>query len=211
MSRFLLSRFVVLTIAVLVPGAVWGMEARVAEVRTIGPTVRASVDLRDMLPVKLRSVLEAGGSLHVRVQAELWEDRPVWDRLVRPAIVSVFRIVRDPGTSNIAVLDALGQVTSYPVFPDPLSLRVDVVPVDLIAETSRYYLRLIATIGTIAQKDIDDTGAAVFGQDDSAVSLGTVGKLIFNTVLQVTDYLQSVSAEARSRRFDGRELKAGIR
>ena len=65
-----------------------------------------------MFPEKFRQILQSGGSLHMRVQAELWEDRPVWDRLVRPAIVTVFRIVRDPATAQIAISDAFGPVLS---------------------------------------------------------------------------------------------------
>ena len=46
-----------------------------------------------------------------------------------------------------------------------------------------------------------DTGAAVFGQDDGSVSIATVGRVIFSTVLQASDYLQSVSDETRSSQF----------
>jgi hypothetical protein len=65
----------------------------------------------------------------------------------------------------------------------------------------------VASIGTIAERDIEDTGAAVFGRDDGSISLGTVGRIVFSAVLQATDYLQSVSTEARSDRFHGRDLR----
>jgi hypothetical protein len=140
---------------------------------------------------------------------ELWEDRPVWDRLVRPAIVTVFRIVRDPATAHLAVSDAVGRVLSIAGYSDAVPLRVDAAPSDAVTDGSRYYLRLIATIGTIPERDIQQTGEAVFGRDEGTLSLGKVGKFIFHTVLQVTDYLQSVSSEARSRIFQGREIKPG--
>ena len=38
-----------------------------------------------------------------------------------------------------------------------------------------------------------------------------MGKMLFHAVLQVNDYLQSVSAEARTRNITGREVKAGIK
>jgi hypothetical protein len=187
------------------------LDARITEVRTVGPTVRASLDLHNLLSDKFRGILESGGALHVRVQTEMWEDRPLWDRLVRPALVTVFRIMRDPATAHIAISDAFGQVLSYPSFPQPLPLRVDVVPADAVTNAGRYYIRMIATVGTIAERDIDDAGEAVFGQDESSVSVGAVGKMVLRAVLQAADYLQSVSAEARTRRFEGRELRPGFR
>ena len=38
-----------------------------------------------------------------------------------------------------------------------------------------------------------------------------MGRLLFHAVLQVNDYLQSVSADARTRDITGRELKAGVK
>ena len=187
------------------------LDARISEVRTVGPTVRASLDLHNLFSDKFRGILESGGALHVRVQTEMWEDRPLWDRLVRPAIVTVFRIIRDPATAHIAIQDAFGQVQSYPSFPHPLPLRVDVVAAEAVGETGRYYIRMITTVGTIAERDIADAGEAVFGQDEGTVSVGAVGKAVFRAVLQAADYLQSVSAEARTRRFEGRELRPGFR
>ena len=48
------------------------LEAHITDVRTIGPTVRAAVDVRDVFPEKFRQILQSGGTLHMRVQAELW-------------------------------------------------------------------------------------------------------------------------------------------
>ena len=200
---------VIITVAITTPAA--AMDARISEMRTVGPMIRASLDLHDLLSDNFRRILEGGGALHLRVQAEMWEDRPLWDRLVRPALVTVFRIVRDPTTAHIAISDAFGQVLSFATFPQPVALRVDVAPADAVTDNSRYYVRMVATVGTIAERDIDDAGDAVFGQDEGSVSLGTVGKMVFRAVLQVTDYLQSVSAEARTRRFHGRELRPGFR
>jgi hypothetical protein len=189
------------------PGTMLALEARIREVRTIGDSVRAAIDLRDMLSDTLRQVLQSGSPLHVRIQAEVWEDRPLWDKLARPALVSVFRIVRDPATSQVSVSDAVGTIMSFAQWPDPLTLRVEVAPARVLQDDGRYYLRIVATIGTIAERDIEDTGAAVFGRDDGSISLGTVGRIVFSAVLQATDYLQSVSTEARSDRFHGRDLR----
>ena len=70
-----------------------------AEIRTVGPSVRASIEMRQVFSEKFRQIVQSGGALHVRVQAELWEDRPLWDRLVRPALVTVFPNAREPASA----------------------------------------------------------------------------------------------------------------
>jgi hypothetical protein len=187
------------------------LETHVAEIRTVGPTVRASLEMRQVFSDKYKQILQSGGALHVRVQTELWEDRPLWDRLVRPALVTVFKIVRDPASSELAISDAFGKAFSVAAFPEALALQIDVVPADAVSDGGRYYLRLVATVGTIAERDVQETGDAVFGKDEGNLSIGQVGKFLFHTVLQISDYLQSVTAEAKSRVFHGRELRPGVR
>lgn len=188
-------------LVLLVAAHVYAFESTVAELRVAGPSLRASVELRDAFPEKFREVLGSNGSLYVRIQTELWEDRPLWDRLVRPALVSVFRIARNPATKEIAVADEAGPLVSFAQLPDVFSLRVEVAPADSLDADSSYYVRLVTTIGTIAEREIEESGAAVFGRDDRSVGLGRVGRFIFRAVLQATDYLQSVSAESRSGKF----------
>jgi hypothetical protein len=206
MKRLILfsSLLIVMVLNAAVPAL--ALEARVLEIRIAGKTLLASIDLTDALPDKLRRVLEQGGALHVRIQAELWEDRPVWDKLVRPALVTVFRIVRDPTTTHIAISDAVGPVLSGAQLPNPLSLRVNVAPADSLNDDGRYYIRMNATVGTLGEREAEDTSAAVFGKDEGTVSIGKVGKLIFSTVLQASDYMQSVSDEARSNTFRKKEV-----
>jgi hypothetical protein len=208
--RRALGALVLLAAAVVLPARVAALGTRLTEIRTIGGTIRAAIQVSDMFPDNLRKVLQEGGTLHVRVQSELWEDRPMWDRLVKPAAVTVFRIVRNRAGAQVDVTDAVGPVGSFPDYPEMLPLRVDVAPENLVSDGGKYYLRLITTIGTLAEREIEDTGDAVFGRDDSTMSIAGVGKLIFNAVLQVTDYLQSVSTEIRTRAFQGRELRAGV-
>ena len=38
-----------------------------------------------------------------------------------------------------------------------------------------------------------------------------MGKMLFHAVLQVNEYLQSVSSETRTREITGRDLKAGVK
>jgi hypothetical protein len=72
-------------------------------------------------------------------------------------------------------------------------------------------VRALATLGTIAEKESERASKAVFGDDDSTVSIAGMGKMLFHAVLQVNDYLQSVSSETRTRTVAGREVKAGIK
>ena len=126
--------------------------------------------------------------LHLRLQAELWESRPVWDRLVYPAILRVVRMTR--GSAPAAAMP----------------VTVDLGQADRIVATGRYYVHVIATLGTLADKDADQVGDAVFGRESESNTLGSLGRLVFRTALQVSDYLQSVSAEAKSRKWAGSEL-----
>jgi hypothetical protein len=164
------------------------LEVRIKEVRRVAAVVQASLELRDVIPERFQKVLEEHGALHLRLQAELWESRPVWDRLVYPAIMRVVRMTRDNAPSA------------------PMPVTVDLGQTDRIVATGKYYVHVIATLGTLADKDADQVGDAVFGRESESNSLGSLGRLVFRTALQISDYLQSVSAEAKSRKWTGSEL-----
>ena len=179
--------------------------------RTVGPKVRAALDLRDMFPEKFRQILQSGGSLHLRVQAELWEDRPVWDRLVRPAIVTVFRIVRDPTTAQIAISDAFGQVL----------VRRRVSRCRAVAGRRGARRRRLGREpllspddrdrGTIAERDIEETSEAVFGRDEGTVSLGKVGQVPVSHRAAGVGLPAEHLVRSPHARFQGRELRPGFR
>ena len=191
------------------PAAALG--ARITELRVAGGSLFAALELKELFPAKFQSVLESGGAIHLRLQLELWEDRTVWDRLAQPAIVTVFRSVLDPATREVKVADRYGEVRSAPAWQEPLSLRVDLGRGAALGDGTQYYVRALATLGTIAEKESTTAGNVVFGDDDSSVSLAAMGKILFHAVLQVNEYLQSVSAETRTRDVPGRELKAGVK
>src|SRR5262249_33699419 len=75
-----------------------------------------------------------------------------------------------------------------------------------LTPSERYYVHVVATLGTLAEREMDDVGDAVFGRPTETNSLGSLGRLVFRTVLQIGDYLQSVTAEAKSRRLAGQEI-----
>jgi hypothetical protein len=186
------------------------LDARVTEIRVAGGSIRASIEIRDMFPQKFQSILEDGAAIHLRLQIELWEDR-MWDKLAQPAAVTVFRIVLDPSTRQVKVADQYGEVSRQPAWQEPLVLRLDLGRADALSDSGNYYVRVLATLGTVAEKESERAGNAVFGDDDSTVSLAGMGKMLFHAVLSVNDYLQSVSAESRTRNVSGREMKAAIK
>ena len=201
--------FMVLAAGFAQPAA--ALETRVLELRVAGGAIRASLEFRDMFPAKFQAVLEEGAAIHLRLQVELWEDRPVWDRLAQPAVVTVFRVALDRSTRQVTVADSYGEVSRQPAWQEPLTLRPDLGRADSLSDTARYYVRVLTTLGTIAEKQTERASSTVFGDDDSAVSIAAMGKILFHAVLQVNDYLQSVSSEVRTRQMTGRDVKAGVK
>jgi hypothetical protein len=181
------------------------LEVEVKAVRTPAGAVSAVVELRDIIPDRFKKTIDEGGVLHLRVQAELWEARPVWDRLVFPAIVRVFRFTRGAG-SNLSIVDPGGVVTTTQDAPRAMPIDVALGDPSRVNASARYYVHVIATLGTLAEREVDDVGDAVFGKPSDANSLGALGRLMFRTVLQISDYLQSVTAEARSRKIAGSDI-----
>lgn len=196
---------VLVVAAAAVPSAFGG---RVAQVRAVAANVRAAIELRDAFPESLRQVLERGGTLHVRVEGALWEDRALWDRPLEPPRVSVFRIVREPAGSAIAVVDTGGGTTLYRPYPDPLTIDVDLGAAAALVDTAKYYFDGVVTIGTITEEDVEEANEAVFGRDNGPAGLKRIGRFLLNTVLQVSDYVKSVTAKVRSGRLTGAQIKA---
>jgi hypothetical protein len=164
------------------------LEIQIREIR-MDAAVRAAFDVRDLLPDRFRRVLDDNGTLHLRLQVELWESRPVWDRLVYPAVIRVVRLTRDQPP------------------PESMPVNLELGKGDRIVATGRYYLHVVATLGTLAERDVETVGDAVFGRESEANGLGSLGRLVVKTALQISDYLQSVTAEAKSRRMSGADLR----
>ena len=194
-----------LLLLVAAPAAAAPLDVQVKDVRGPASAVSAAIEIRDLIPDRFKKTLDQGGVLHMRVQAELWESRPVWDRLVYPAIVRVFRF-RRAASDGLSITDPDGRSTAYAAAPKSLPIVLDLGDTKRVAPIERYYVHVIATLGTLAEREVDEVGDAVFGRPSEANGLGSLGRLMFRTVLQVSDYLQSVSAEARSRRTAGAEI-----
>jgi hypothetical protein len=164
------------------------LDVQVKDITAPASSVRAAIELRDVVPERFKRVLDDNGVLFLRLQAELWDSRPVWDRLIYPATVRVERVTHG----------------SLP--PNPMAASLELGDVGRIVSSGRYYVHVIATLGTLAERDVDQMGDAVFGRESEANGLGSLGRLFFRTALQIGDYLQSVSTETTSRKINGREL-----
>jgi len=175
------------------------LEVRVKDVHAPAVSVGASIELRDVLPDRFKRLLDEGGVLHLRLQTELWESRPVWDRLVYPAMVRVLRFARAASGREITVTDSAGAAASYATVPDPLSVDVQIGQRDRLVKTERYYVHVVATLGTVADRDIDDVNDALFGRPNESNGLGSLGRMVFRKMIEISDYLQSVTAETKSK------------
>jgi hypothetical protein len=188
------------------PSPAAGLDVVLKGVRTPASVVTATIEVRDPLPDRFKKVIDDGGALHLRVETELWESRPVWDRLVYPAIVRVFRLARAVSGREISIADSAGTTRTYSTVPNPMSLSIELGQRSRIVASARYYVRVVATAGTLAERDADDVGDLVFGRENETTGLGSLARTIFRTVIKVSDYLQSVTSETTGRRMSGGDL-----
>jgi len=198
----------VLAIALMLPAAAApasALDVEVKGVRTVGAAVTTAIELRDVIPDRFRKTLVEGGVLHLRVQAEMWEARPVWDRLVYPVIVRVFRFTQGANAA-LTMTDAAGTVSTTQEAPRSMPMDVPLGDRGRVDPSGRYYVKVVATLGTLAEREVDDVGDAVFGRASESNSLGALGRLVFRTALEISDYLQSVTAQTRSRKMSGAEI-----
>ncbi len=185
-----------------------GLEARVAGFRRAGPALRVAIDVRNGIDERLRRAVEQGGSLYLRIEAGLWERRSVWDRLVRPPAVSVARIKSQANSKSIVVVDPFGAAAAYALPAQVVTVWAELVPLERIDPGKTYYVHANLVIGTLGEGEIGGVSNALFGGDREAGGLGSLGKLFFEKVLSLADYLDSSSCEVKSGRLAGSELRA---
>jgi hypothetical protein len=177
----------------------FALDVRVKQVQVNAGAVTVTLELRDTVPDRFKPSLDGGGALHLRLQAELWESRSVFDRLVYPAIVQVLRLTRGRAAGSMAVANSADGETTYASLPNPLAVDVVVGRADRLARDVRYYVHVIATLGSLPEREVDDVGDAVFGRPSEANGLGAFGRMLFRKVVEISDYLQSETVEAKSK------------
>ena len=193
-------------VALLVAAPASALELVITTLRTPASAVTASIEVRDVLPDRFKRLIDDGTAVHLRVETELWESRPVWDRLVYPSIVRVFRLARAVSSGEIAISDSAGSTRTYPAAPNPMPLAIELGNRDRITASAKYYVHVMATLGTLAEKDAEEVGDAVFGRESDTTGLGSLGRRLFRTVIKVSDYLQSVSTETTTKKTPGSDL-----
>lgn len=184
-----------------------GMQAKATGFTRAGAALRVAFEIRDIFSERFRRVVEQGGTLYVRIEAELWESRSVWDRLVRPAAVSVARVSSDAMSRSLVLIDPFGEATAYRPYPGVVTVWADLVPVDRVEDSKTYYVHATLTVGTIAEGEINGVSQALFGGDSQSSGLGALGKFFFQRVLRLADYLDSTSSEVTGARVAGRQMK----
>ena len=210
LRRRLLAVMLALTTMALYPRPADALEVRVGGVRVASSRVAATFELRDLLRDKFLSVLQDGQAIFLQLQAELWEERRITDRMALTTPALTYRIVRDSSNQGVIITSQFGDRAPHADRRAPLPLSVDLGPASVLMDQSRYYLRAEVTAATVADRDIDQFGTTIFGDEQSAAGLAGLGRFVFSTLLRIGKYLDSASAEATSSRYTGQQIRSGV-
>jgi hypothetical protein len=182
------------------------VQAKVTGFTRAGAAIRVALEIQDLFTERFRRVVDQGGTLYVRIETELWEPRRVWDRLVQTSAISVARLTSEAVSRSVVLVDGFGQASVYPAHPRVVKVWADLVPATRVENDKSYYVHATLAVGTLAEGEIRSVGAALFGEDQRASGLGSLGKLVLQKVLRLADYLDSISCDARSGRIPGRQI-----
>ena len=197
---------VLILAALLLPQRVVALELRVGDVRGSDSRVAATFELRDLLRDQFLDILRDGRSIFLQLQAELWEDRRMADRLTLTTPALTYRMFGNVA-QGIIIVSQYGERVTHTDVRAPLSVQVDLGPATAVMDTSSYYLRAQVTAATVADQDIRQFSTAIFGDEQSAAGLAGLGRFVFQNLLKIGKYLDSVSARATSGRFTGAQIK----
>src|SRR5688500_11324538 len=115
------------------------VEARVTQLRVEGARIWTTVELRDLLRDNFLALVRQGRAIFVQLQADLWEDRRVFDRLVFTATPATYRVDGDASGTAIIVTDQYGGSAAQSDARAPLTLRIDVGQATRLADDRSYY------------------------------------------------------------------------
>jgi hypothetical protein len=201
---------VALCLALLsLPGTALALEARVTEMRITGSRLWAAIEVRDLLRDKFLELVRQGKAVFVQLQADLWEDRRIFDRIVLTTPPATFRIDPDTASGGIILFDQYGGTSRHADVKQPISLRVEMGAADRVQDSQTYYLHSLITAATVDERDIDQAGAALFGEEESTRGLAAIGSFVFRTLLRMGKYFESAETEVTSRRVSGRDIRTG--
>lgn len=186
------------------------LELRVTELQASASRVALVLELRTLLRERFLETIQQGRAVFLQMQAELWEDRRITDRLALTTPELTYRVDRE-GDSGVTITDQSGNRVSYRDARAAFPVRLDMGPAAGLADDRSYYVRAAVTAATFAERDIDRLGVAVFGNDQSIAGLTNLGRYLFRTLLQIGRYLDSESAEVSSPRYTGLQIRTGAR
>lgn len=191
------------------PARLLGFEARVAELRVAGPRLAAAIEVRDLLRESFLALVQQGRAVFLQLEANLWEDRRVFDRLVVTIPPGTWRLDRDETGNGVVIQDDHGGSFRHADVRQPFRLRVDLGAAARVDDEATYYLHATVTAATVDERDIDRAGEVVFGDEQSARGLAGLGRLVFRTLLRMGKYFESATTEVTSRRVSGRDIRLG--
>jgi hypothetical protein len=198
----------VLAVVITVELRAAALEMRVEQVRAASARVAATLELRDVLRDRFLDIVRQGQSIFLQLQAELWEQRRLADRLALTTPALTYRIAGDGG-GGMVITSQFGERVPHADARLPVALRVDVGPASVLVDERAYYLRAQVTLATIADRDIDQFGTAIFGDPQSAAGLAGLGRFVFGTLLRIGKYLESERADVTSGGYSGLQIKTG--
>jgi hypothetical protein len=200
----------VLAVVVSLPAPVAALEARVTTLRIAGPRVSAAVEVGDLLRDKFLKLVRDGRAVFVQLEAALWEDRRIFDRVVMATPPATWRLDRDAAGAGVVLQDQHGGVVRHADIRQPLSLRIDLGPAARVLDDATYYVNASVTAATVDERDIDRAGQAIFGDEQAGAGVASLGRFVFRTLLRMGQYLESATTEVTSRRVSGREIRRGV-
>ena len=196
-------------VALLAHATLAALGIDVARLGASGSTARAELSVRGLFAERFRRLIEGGGTLHLRIRAELWEDR-AFDRLAAPALVGTWRISSSASGTALRVTDSRDTEYDQPLWADPLLVRLDLAPLSRLEDDARYYLHIGLVAGTLGEHAADDVNEAVFGKEEESGGIGALGRFLFRQAVALSEYFQSEATELTSRRVRGRELRTAL-
>ena len=200
---------VVLALVAMTTRPLSALELRVATLQSAAARVSVVLELRDLLRDRFLDTVRQGRAVFVQLQAELWEDRRIADRLALNTPQLTYRI--DRLENGVTITDQFGNRLAHPDVRMALPIRLDIGPAAGLMDDRVYYVTAAVTAATFEERDIDRMGVAIFGNDESIAGLANLGRYLFGTALRIGRYLESVSAEVRGPRYTGAEIRIGRR
>ena len=200
---------VALTMVVVLPAHLLALDARVTALRVAGTRVSAAVEVGDLLRDEFLKLVRDGRAIFLQIEAALWEDRRVFDRIVISVPPLTWRIDRDTAGNGVMLQDQNGAALRHGDVRRPLPLALDLGPSNRVQDNATYYLHATITAATVDEQDIERAGQAIFGDEESGTGIAGIGRFVFRTLLRMGKYFESATAEVTSRRLSGREIRSG--